>query len=82
MEVSGPRVKSELQLPAYTTAAQDPSHIYDLHRSSWQYRILNPLREARVQTHILRDTTWVLHPRSHNRNTSNTVYFFTMFHTC
>ena len=42
-------VKSELQLLAYTRAIaiQDPSHIFDLHHSSWQHQILNPLREAR-----------------------------------
>ena len=42
-------VKSELQLPAYTTATamQDPSRIYDLHHSSWQCCILNLLRKAR-----------------------------------
>ena len=49
MEVPGLGVKLELQLPAYTTvtATQDPSCICDLLHSSWQRRILNPLREAR-----------------------------------
>ena len=34
----------ELQLLVYTTAAatQDPSHVCDLPRSSWQCQILNP----------------------------------------
>ena len=52
-------VELELQLPAYTTATetQDPSHIYDLHHSSRQCWILNPLSEARDQTHILMDTS-------------------------
>ena len=42
-------VQSELQPPAYTTATaiQDPSHIYGLHHSSQQRRILNPLSKAR-----------------------------------
>ena len=46
-------VKSELQLPAYTTATatQDLSHICDVHHSSWQCRILNPLSEDRDRTH-------------------------------
>ena len=35
---------------------QDPSRICDLHRSSWQRRILNPLREARDRTSLLMDT--------------------------
>ena len=30
-----------------------------LHHSSWQHRILNPLSEARDQTHILMDTNQV-----------------------
>ena len=48
MEVPRLGVKLELQLPAYTTATAtlDPSCICDLHCSSWQLWILNPLREA------------------------------------
>ena len=30
---------------------QDPSHVVDLHHSSWQCQIPNPLIEARDQTH-------------------------------
>ena len=47
-EVPRLRVKSELQLPAYTraTAMQDPSCFCDLHHSSQQSWILNPLSEA------------------------------------
>ena len=46
MEVPRLGVKSELQLPAYTTATatRDPSHVCDLHRSLWQLGVLNPLR--------------------------------------
>ena len=52
MEVPRPGVKSELQIPAYTTATAipDPSHIWDLHHSLWQRQILNPLCQARDQT--------------------------------
>ena len=48
-------VLSELQLPAYTTATAmwDPRHICDLHHSSRQCRILNPLSEARDGTRNL-----------------------------
>ena len=48
MEVPRLRVKSELQLPAYTTATAmpDPSNVCDLHHSSRQHWILNPLSEA------------------------------------
>jgi len=49
MEVPRLGVKSELQLPAYTTVTEkwDPTHICGLHHSSRQCRILNPPREAR-----------------------------------
>ena len=64
MEVLRLWVQSELQLPAYTTATatQDPSHICNSHCSLWQRRILNPPSEARDQTHILMDISWVLNP--------------------
>ena len=68
MEV--PRVGSELQLQAYTTpiTIQDPSCIYDLHSNLGQRQILNPLSEARDQTCILMDNSWVLKLLSHNGN--------------
>ena len=49
MEVPRLEVKSELQLPACATASAttDPSYVYDLHHSSQQHQILNPLSEAR-----------------------------------
>ena len=58
MEVPGLGVESDLQLPAYATAIAmpDPSHACDLHHSSRQHRIPNPLSEARDQTCILIDT--------------------------
>ena len=58
MEVPGPGVELELQLQAYATATgtQDPSRIRDLRHSLWQRQILNPLSEARYQTHILTET--------------------------
>ena len=43
--------------------------ICKLHHSSWQYWMLNPLREARDRTHILTDTSQVLNQLSHNVNT-------------
>ena len=55
MKVPRPGIKSELQLPAYTTATamQDLSHVCDLHHSSQQGQILNPLSKARDRTHNL-----------------------------
>ena len=55
METPRLGVESELQLPAYTTAVVMPdlSRFCNLHRSSWQRGILNPLSEARGQTRNL-----------------------------
>ena len=63
MEVPRLGVESELQLPAYTTAIamRDLSWICDLHYSSWQRWILNPLSEVRDRTLVLMDTSQVLH---------------------
>ena len=59
VEVPRLGVESVVQLPAYTTAMPDPSHIYDPHLSSWQSKILNPLSGTRDQTRILMDTSRV-----------------------
>ena len=52
MEVPRLGIQLELQLPTYTTATatSDLSHVCDLHRSSQELQILNPLSEARDQT--------------------------------
>ena len=57
MEVSRLLVELELQLLAFTTAEAkpDPSRLWDLHYSSWQGWILNPISKARDQTCILMD---------------------------
>ena len=69
MDVPRLAVQLELGLTAYATATatQDPSHVCSLHGSCIA-QILNPLIKARVQTHILVDTSQVLNPLSHNRN--------------
>ena len=73
MEVPRLGVESELQLQAYATATATwgPSHICGLCCSLWQPWILNILSEARDQTCILRDTSWVLNPLSHYRNSQD-----------
>ena len=59
MEVPRLGAELELQLPAYptATATQDLNHVCNLHHSSQQSRILNPLSEARDQSRILVDTS-------------------------
>ena len=61
MEVPRLEAELELQLPAYTTAAatRDPSLICDLHHSSWQHRILNPLSKAKDGTWVLMDASQI-----------------------
>ena len=61
MEVLRLGVELELQLPACAkaTATSDLSYVCDLHCSSWQQQILNPLSRARNRTCILMDTSWV-----------------------
>ena len=76
MEVPRLRVKSELWPPAYgiATAMPDTSRICDLHHSSQQCQILNPLSEARDCTCILMDTSWILNLLSHNRNSLDSCF--------
>ena len=59
MEVPRLGVESELQLQAYTTAIAtwDSSRVCNLHHSTQQSWILNPLSEARDQTQVLVDTS-------------------------
>ena len=63
MEVPELGVELELQLLAYSTATAmpDPSHVCDLHHSSRQHWILDPLSEARDRTCILMDPSQVHH---------------------
>ena len=82
MEVPRLWVKSELQLPGYAIAAAtpDPNLVCDLHHSSVQCQILNPLSGAWDQTHILMDTSQVLNPLSYNENSFILfIYLFIAF---
>ena len=57
-EVPGLGVESEL---AYTTASAtpDPSHVCNLHHSSWPHRILHPRSEARDGTCNVMVPSWI-----------------------
>ena len=61
MEVPRLGAESDLQLLAHTTATAMPdlSHVFNLHHSSWQHRIFNPLSKARDWTCILMVTSCV-----------------------
>ena len=76
VEVPRLGVMWEPQLPAYTRAAamQDPNHICDLHHSSQQCQILNPLSKARDRTHNLMDTGHVHDPLSHKRDSMVPIF--------
>ena len=76
-------VEADLQLPGYTTATatQDPSRVCDLHHSSRQHWMLNPLSKARDQTHNLTDTSWVLNPLSHSGNSGDKFFFILILFT-
>ena len=64
-------------LGVYTTATatRDLSRICDLHHSSWQHQVLNPLSEARNRTLILMDVSQVLNPLSHSRNCHHSDFY-------
>ena len=61
MEIPRLEVELELQLLAYTTATATwgLSHICNLHLSSQQCHILNPLSKSRDQTCILMDASHI-----------------------
>ena len=59
-------VESELELLAYFIATGNLNWVCDLHHSSPQRRILNPLSQARDPTHLLVDTQRVCNLLSHN----------------
>jgi len=78
MEVLRLGVESELQLLVYTTATAttDPSRVWNLHRSSRQHWILNPLSETRDWTPILMDTSQV----HYHWATTGTLYSWVLVH--
>ena len=70
MEVPRLGVTLELQLLACTTM-WNPSQVFDLHHSSRQHWILNPLSEVKDRTCILMDSSQILILLSCNGNASN-----------
>ena len=80
----GVRLELELQLQAYTTvtATQDLSCIFDLSHSLQQHWILNPLSEARDQTHILMGTSWIFNPLSHKENSKVNCIIYLFIYFC
>ena len=75
MEVPRLGVQSQLQLLAYTTGTQDLSHVCNLHYSSRQHWILNPLGEARDLTHNLMIPSQIHFPCS-MKGTLNCMHYF------
>ena len=61
MEVPRLGVESELRLQVYTTATAngDLSHICNLHHSSQQHGVLNPLRGGQRWNLVLMDTSQI-----------------------
>ena len=49
----GSQARGSIEAVATATAMQDPSHVCDLHHSSQQCQILNPLSKARDRIHNL-----------------------------
>ena len=81
MEVLRLGAESELQLPAYATATamQDQSHVCDLHHSSRQQGIPDPLSEASDWTRILIDTSRICFHCA-KKGTPRICFWFTTEH--
>ena len=78
MKVPRLGVQSELLLLAYTraTAVPDLSRVCDLHHSSQQRQILNPLREAKDQTCNLMVPSWIHFCRAMMGTPKKQLYYF------
>ena len=76
MKVPRLGAKSQLQLPAYTTAPamMDPSSVCDLCCRLQQCQILNALSKATDQTCILIDTSQVLNLLSHKGKSMKNIF--------
>ena len=78
-----PRLRSNQSCNCWPRPQSRPCQIQakvcDLGHSSRQCQIFNLLGEAREQTHILMDTSWVLKPLSHDENSWSPVFNFFFF---
>ena len=71
MEVPRPEANQSCSFWPTTQIQPDPSRVFNLHHSSWQRQILNPLSKVRDWTHILMDTSrahysWAIEGTSEN----------------
>ena len=73
MEFPSLGVKSGLR-HIHSNLGSKPHLIQDLHCNLLQHWILNLLRKARDQTHIVMDTSLVLNPLSHNGTPSPRLF--------
>ena len=83
MEVSGLGVESELQLLAYVTATatECPSYICNLHTTAHHNTgSFNPRSEARDQTRILMDTSWVRYRWTTRGSPPRVIWIFQAFY--
>ena len=78
MEVFRLEVELELRLPASATAMamRDLSHICNLHSSLLQCWVHQPTEQGQGSNLLVVDTSWILNPLSHNRNSSFSFVFF------
>ena len=70
----GSQARGRIGATATATATPDPSRICDLPHSSRPCQILSR-SEARDQTHVLMDTSWVCWLLSHDRNSYKVLIF-------
>ena len=75
MEVPSLGIQVELLASITTIATATWSHICNLHHSSRQRQILNPLREARDGTCILVDASQICFSLNHNGNPQGTISY-------
>ena len=77
MEPQPQQLKIRATSVTYTTATettQGPSRVFNLHHSSRQRQILNPLNKARERTYNFMVPRGIRQPLRHDRNTSVSIF--------